>query len=169
MSPERREELRRTYLSLGVGELASAGVFTLAAPSVGNHLSGPGRWALWAAVVPLVVVLLQGGCYWLAARSWVGVSPMPPRLVSTYRAFAAINPVLFAAAGAAVVAWWPEDVLGRSVVVLAWLFGVAEYLNYYVVRWAYPARTWLRLVRQWRVPRLVADLRAHRSSDPRVP
>ena len=132
MAPERREELRRTYLSLGVGELASAGVFTLAAPSVGNHLSGPGRWALWAAVVPLVVVLLQGGCYWLAARSWVGVSPMPPRLVSTY-------------------------------------FGVAEYLNYYVVRLAYPARTWLRLVRQWRVPRLVADLRAHRSSDPRVP
>ena len=40
------------------------------------------------------------------------------------------------------------------------LFGVVEYVNYFVVRLAYPVHGWSRRVREWRSPRLVQDLNA---------
>src|SRR5699024_1792310 len=69
----RRHALRRTYLSLGLGELAAVAVFLYASMSVllpGIRLHG-GERALWLALIPLVVILTQAGAYWLLARGWV--------------------------------------------------------------------------------------------------
>ena len=75
--------LRRRYLSLGLGELAAAGVFAAVAVSVVMpRLEGPhDSAALWSALAPLLVVLVQAGVYWLLARGWVEQAPMagPPR------------------------------------------------------------------------------------------
>lgn len=40
-----------------------------------------------------------------------------------------------------------------------WAFGVVEFVNYFVVRLAYPARLWFVRVWRWRRPRLVEDFR----------
>jgi len=42
---------------------------------------------------------------------------------------------------------------------LVWLFAVLEYVNYYVVRLAYPVGEWFVRVGEWRTPRLIRDLR----------
>lgn len=160
MTPERREALRRTYLSLGLGELASALVFTGLALSV--RLPDADRRPLAIAVAPLVFVLVQAGCYWLAARSWVGVDAMPRPLAVAYRGCAVINPLLLLIALGGVVRWLPDGAVSRAIVLGAWIFGAVEHVNYYVVRLAYPARQWARLVRQRRTPQLRRDLAAAR-------
>jgi hypothetical protein len=59
---------------------------------------------------------------------------------------------------AGIVRWWPAEPLAAAVVVAVWLFGVVEFLNYFVVRLAYPPARWLSEVGHWRTPRLVRDL-----------
>jgi hypothetical protein len=162
MRRERRETLRRTYLRLGTGELAAAAVFAVAAATVAipRFDDPPGAAALASALVPLVVILVQAGVYWLLARSWVEQAPMPAGVAATYRVFRAADPVLLLGGLAGVLAWWPDQ-LGAAVLVAAtWLFGVAEYINYFVVRLAYPAHRWPTMVRRRRQPRLVQDLRS---------
>lgn len=44
------------------------------------------------------------------------------------------------------------------VVVGVWVFGVLEYVNYFVVRLSYPIHRWLTTVGQWHTPQLVQDL-----------
>ncbi|WP_206079933.1 hypothetical protein [Propioniciclava coleopterorum] len=123
---------------------------------------GPhGRAGLWAALVPLLLILVQAGVYWLAARAWLG-GTMPAPVAAVYRTFRLLNPVLLLAGLVAAVLWLPTDPLGAALVVAVWLFGVVEYLNYYVVRLAYPWRSWPTKVTRWRTPRLVEDLRASR-------
>lgn len=39
-----------------------------------------------------------------------------------------------------------------------WLFGVIEFVNYFVVRLVYAPREWLGNIGQWRTPRLVLDM-----------
>ena len=161
MAEERRRELRRKYLSLGSGELAAAVVFAGAAVwFVGPRLGGPTDVAaLWSALTPLLVVLVQAGVYWLAARSWVELEPMPAASAAVFRVFRVADVVLLAAGLVGVIVWWPESV-GIAVGVLAvWAFGVIEYVNYFVVRLAYPAGRWFALVGQWRTPRLMQDVR----------
>lgn len=63
--------LRRTYLSLGLGELTAVVVFVVVQPAVAARLDDAGGRALWWALAPLLVVLLQGAAYWFAARSWL--------------------------------------------------------------------------------------------------
>jgi len=163
---DRRDGLRRRYLSLGLGELAAAVVFVaVALVSVQPRLRGTEPWALWSALLPLVVVLLQAGAYWLAARRWVERGRMPSALATTYRAFRLANLGLLAAGGIGAV-WWGS---GRPGVVLlltaVWLFGAVEYANYFVVRLAYPLRRWVAEVGRWRTPRLVLDLAAARAPE----
>jgi hypothetical protein len=155
--------LRRKYVSLGVGELVAALVFGLvAALSVAPRLHGTEVSALWSALAPLLVVLVQGGAYWLLARRWVGAEPMPRSLAAAYRLFRVADPVLLALGLAGLVAWWPQATGPPVLCLLAWVFGVVEYVNYFVVRLAYPPSRWLALVGQRRVPRLVQDLREGR-------
>ena len=160
MGVTRRHVLRRKYVSLGVGELVAAAVFALvAALSVVPRLGGQEAWALWAALAPLLLVLGQGGAYWLLARRWVGAEPMPPGLAAAYRLFRVGDPALLGLGLLGLVAWWPGRTGSAALCLVVWLFGVVEYVNYFVVRLAYPAGRWLALVGQRRVPRVVQDLR----------
>lgn len=52
----------------------------------------------------------------------------------------------------------PSQPLAGGVVVAVWLFGLVEYLNYFVVRLAYSPSVWLSEVVRLRTPRLVEDL-----------
>ena len=120
------------------------------------------RGALWCALIPLLVVLVQAGTYWLLARGWVARRAMPAPLATVYRGFRWADALLLVGGLAGVLLWLPAG--GRSLVVVGavWVFGLVEYVNYFVVRLAYPVGRWSLLVRQWRVPQLVQDLRAAR-------
>jgi hypothetical protein len=153
--------LRRAYTSLGLGELSAAAVFALVAVSGALPVarSGAGQRALWSALIPLLVILVQAGVYWLLARRWVGRAPMPAAIAAAYRLFRVLDPVLLAAGLAGAVVFGPSG--GGAVLVAGvWLLGVVEYVNYFVVRLAYPLRQWPSRVTRWRTPQLVQDLDA---------
>lgn len=162
MTAERRAELRGKYLKLGVGELVAAVVFGLLAVTlVMPRLAAPGdHAALVSALLPLLVVLVQAGLYWLLARTWVERTPMPPAVAGVYRAFRIADAVLLGAGLVGILIWWPERVGSTLLVMAVWLFAAVEYLNYFVVRLAYPSSRWFTTVGEWRTPRLVQDLRA---------
>lgn len=160
MDGRRRDALRRRYLSLGLGELAAAAVFlaitlTVAMPRFDDPQD---RLALASALIPLLVVLAQAGIYWLLARSWVGRHRMPPSVRGVYRTFRGVDVALLAAGLVGTIMWFPSSVGAALAVLMVWLFGVAEFVNYFVVRLAYPAHRWVATVGQWRTPRLVRDL-----------
>ena len=158
----RREVLRRRYLNLGIGELVAAAVFAVvAAVFVAPRLPGTDDVrALWAALVPLLVVLVQAGVYWLGARAWVHHAVMPRPLALVYRLFRVVDVALLAAGLIGVVVWWPTGVGAALLVAAVWGFGVIEYVNYFVVRLAYPVGRWFTSVGQWRTPQLMRDVRA---------
>ena len=152
--------MRRRYLSLGLGELVAAAVFAgVAVTKVAPALDTTGRRALWGALVPLLVVLVQAGVYWLLARGWVLRSGMPSALASVFRTLKVVDVVLLVAGLVVVLVWWPSRPLVAVLVLAVWVFGLVEYLNYFVARLAYPPTGWLREVRRWRTPRLVKDMR----------
>lgn len=151
--------VRRRYLSLGLGELAAAGVFlTIAFAVVVPRLDDGSRPALWFALVPLLAVLVQAGIYWLFARSWVERHPMPTFLRRLYRALRQVDVALLVGGLLGVLVWLPDNFGTRLGVLAIWLFGVIEYVNYFLVRLSYPPRLWLSTVGQLRTPRLVRDL-----------
>ena len=156
-----RIRVRRRYLSLGLGEFVAAAVFAVvAAVAVAPRMaSSTAVAALWSALIPLLLVLVQAGAYWLLARGWVGSGPMPSTLARLYRVFQIIDPLLLIAALAGVLVWWPDDLWVTVLVLAVWAFGVIEYLNYFAIRLSYPASEWLAKVRRQRRPRLVKDLR----------
>ena len=163
-SQHRWDRVRRRYLSLGTGELAAAVVFvalavTVVIPRLDSRRDAT---ALWFALVPLLVVLLQAGVYWLWARNWVGHTTMPPTLATTYRVFRVVDPVLFVGGLVGVLVCWPDRLGAALTIAAVWVFGVVEYVNYFIVRLAYPAAQWLTTVGQRRTPRLARDLRISR-------
>lgn len=160
MVNERREALRRRYTSLGTGELAAAATFAVvAATSVSPRFEDRRDVAaLWCALTPLLVVLVQAGGYWLFARSYVKQAPMPTAAAAAFRIFRFADVVLLVAGLVGVVVWWPDHTAAAATVAAVWIFGVMEYINYFVVRLAYPLRHWLTAVAQWRTPRLVEDI-----------
>lgn len=160
---QHREAIRRRYLRLGAGELFAAAVFAYLALATIPHTSdGDGRLALWSALTPLLVILVQAGLYWCLARSWVARRPMPAGLATLYRTFRAVDLVLLLVGIIGVITWAPDHTLLTAGIVAIWLFGVVEFANYFVVRLAYPPRRWLRTVGRWRKPRLVLDMARRR-------
>jgi hypothetical protein len=161
MTDGRRQTLRWKYLNLGVGELVAVVIFmAVAGGTVGPRLGGPTDVAaLWSALTPLVVILVQAGVYWLAARRWVERGTMPAAVAAVYRMFAVGDVALLVAGLIGVIVWWPESVWTALGVLGVWAFGVIEYVNYFVVRLAYPARRWFAMVGQWRTPQLIRDVR----------
>lgn len=153
-------QLRRTYLSLGLGELTAVVVFVVVQPAVAARLDGAGGRALWWAMMPLLVVVLQGGVYWLAARSWLPGTDgrgMPRGFARVYRAFRVLDVVLLAVCLAGVLLTGPSA--GALVLcLLVWAFGAAEYVNYFVVRLSYPVNQWFAQVGRRRTPALIRDL-----------
>ncbi|WP_338888680.1 hypothetical protein [Rhodococcus sovatensis] len=162
MSEDRREFLRRKYLSLGLGELAAAVVFVVVAFTVAipRLVGADDQAALWSALVPLSVVLVQGGAYWLSARAWVARASMPTSLATLYRAFRIVDVGLLGAGLVGIVLFLPDSRGATLFVVFIWLFGVIEYVNYFVFRLSYPLRQLPSRLTQWRTPRLVQDLRS---------
>lgn len=156
----RWHDLRRRYLSLGTGEYVAAGVFVaVTALSVAPRLDETARRALWAALLPLVVILVEGGTYWLLAMRRLGTGEsMPEGERTAYRIFRILNVVLLAAGLMGVIGWWPSSLGAGLLCVIVWAFAVIEHLNYYVVRLAYPPSQWFTRVGQWRTPTLVRDL-----------
>jgi hypothetical protein len=161
---DRRQALRRKYLSLGTGELTAAASFGLiAATLVTPRLNGPDDdKALWSALLPLLVILVQAGVYWLLARDWVKRAPMPAAIAKVYRLFRIADAVLLGAGLVGVLVWWPDGLGMALLVVAVWAFGVVEYINYFLIRLSYPLDRWFTTVGQWRTPRLVQDLRTER-------
>lgn len=161
--PAARARWRRRYLSLGWGEWAAAAVFAVvAATTVAPRLDARAAEALWWALAPLLLVLVQAGAYWLLARRWVGLGTMPPRVARAFRVCRVVGPPVLLLGAMGVLANHPTGAAGALLVWAVWVFAVIEYLNYYVVRLAYPAATWASSVTRWRRPRLVLDLRAER-------
>lgn len=159
---DRRSALRRRYLWLGLGELAAVVVFvyaalTVVAPRLGNAHAGV---SFLVGVAPLVLVLSQAGAYWLLARAWVQVRPMPRRLARLYRAFQVLDVFVLLVAGAYIAVHLPSTRWAGALAVAVWLFAVVEFANYYLVRLSYPWDQWFTMVGQRRTPRLIQDLRA---------
>lgn len=167
---DRFSRIRKQYLSLGLGELAAVAVFAAAAFAWQEQLTSSGAVAaLWFALVPLEFVLLQAGVYWLLARSWHGSDQgrsapgrMPFMMARMFRRLKFINPIILLAGLIGVVANFPATPLAAVIVVLIWAFGVAEYVNYFVVRLSYPWTQWASEVGRRRTPRLVKDMHAAR-------
>lgn len=165
-SDERRAPFRRRYLSLGTGEIAAAAAFvSVAVLAIQPLLKSRGEYlALWAGLLPLLIVLVQAGIYWLLARSWVGGGRMPRGIAAVYRALRILDAVLLGVSLLALI--WVAP-LRPGVLVLGgavWLFAAAEYVNYFHVRLAYPWPRWFRSVRRWRAPRLLLDIREAETS-----
>jgi hypothetical protein len=152
--------LRRTYLSLGLGELTAVVVFVVVQPVVAGRLDDDGGRALWWAMAPLLIVLLQGAAYWLAARSWLPVAGgrgMPRGFARVYRAFRVLDLVLLAGGLVGLLMAGPGA--GALVLcLLVWAFGALEYVNYFVVRLSYPLTRWFAMVGRRRTPALVRHL-----------
>jgi hypothetical protein len=162
-SRDRRESLRSRYTSLGTGELAAAATFVaVASLIVTPRLQSGDAAAMWAALTPLLVILVQAGAYWLLARRWLARSRMPASVAVAYRMLRVVNVVILVAGLLGVLIWLPADGLIAFVVLLVWAFAVVEYLNYFIVRLAYPVLEWPSAVVQWRRPRLAKDLAAAR-------
>lgn len=153
MSSQRTTTSRR-LLRLGTGELVAAAVFALVAARgvAGSPGAAP---AVWNALIPLLAILVQAGVYWLVRSR---ASRLPPAMVAIYRVFRVLDGALLVLGLAGIVLWWPAEPSLAAVVVAVWLFGVVEYLNYFVVRLAYPPARWLSEVGRRRTPRLMKDL-----------
>lgn len=162
MLHHRRADARERCRRLGTGELAAAAVFAgtagwVVAPRTSSTSDVA---ALWSALVPLLVVLVQGGAYWLLARRWVLTSVMPRPLARLFTVFRSTNRVLLAAGLVGVLFWLPDRPGSIALVVGVWLFGLLEHVNYFVVRLSYPWHGWRAQVARRRTPRLVKDVRA---------
>ncbi|UFU04263.1 hypothetical protein LQF12_06695 [Ruania suaedae] len=156
--------LRATYRRLGTGELAAATAFSMAYLLVRDRFTAQDQIALGLAMVPLVLILVQAGAYWLLALRWVGVAAMPSPLAGIYAAFRWANPVVLAGSLGALM-WWASTPGVMVLGVGLWLFAVVEQVNYFVRRLAYPASRWLTLVARHRTPQLMRDVRAGRGPD----
>ncbi|WP_231443209.1 hypothetical protein [Brevibacterium zhoupengii] len=158
---DRFSRLRRKYLSLGLGELAAVAAFAAAAFVLQQRLDSAGAGAaLWFALVPLEFVLIQAGVYWLLARTWIVPGRMPLQLARIFRGLRIINPLVLLVGLAGVIANLPSTQMAAVVVIVVWAFGIAEYVNYYLVRLSYPWTQWASEIGRWRTPKLVKDMRA---------
>lgn len=166
MTDDRRTVLRGRYLSLGIGELFAAVVFIwVAFVSALPLLEQPtDALAFWSALVPLLLILVQAGVYWFLARRWVKQGTMPPGLAATYRGFRVLDAVLLLAGLVGIIVWFPDHPFAALGIPFVWLLGVTEYVNYFVVRLAYPPSVWFKRIGEWRTPRLMQDVRATQRS-----
>jgi hypothetical protein len=116
------------------------------------------------ATVGLVLVLIEGGCFWLLARSWGPRGRMPRAVARIYLALRWATPLILVLSAVGLAMRWPNLPHARVLGVIAVSFGVVEYVNYFIRRVSYPVATWWRDVRRLRQPRLIRDV--HRGLAP---
>lgn len=155
---EHRQRLRRQYLSTGLGELVATAVFVILLSTTLLPDAPEQRLAISIAFLPFALSVVPGGIYWLLARVWVLKERPPTWFGRVYRIVRWIGAIT-------IVVTLPLALLlhvsiGTTMFALViWAFGLVEYLNYFVVRLAYPWTRWVAEVGAWRTPRLVRDLR----------
>jgi hypothetical protein len=66
--------------------------------------------------------------------------------------------VVLLVAGIVGLVTWPSSLRAALGMLAVWAFGMLEYVNYFVLRLAYPIGRWFTTVGQWRTPRLMQDL-----------
>jgi hypothetical protein len=118
-----------------------------------------GRIGLPLATVGLVLVLIEGGCFWLLARSWVPRGRTPRAVARIYLTLRWATPLMLVLSAVGLAMWWPSLPQIRVLGVSAVTFGVIEYVNYFILRVSYPVATWWQDVRRLRQPRLIRDVR----------
>jgi hypothetical protein len=150
--------LRRRLLNLGSGELVAAVVFAWLSLFASRE-DPVGRIGLPLATVGLVLVLMEGGCFWLLARSWVPRGRMPRAVARIYLALRWVMPLILILSAVGLAMRWPSLPQVRILGVGAVSLGVIEYVNYFIRRVSYPVATWCRDVRRLREPRLMRDVR----------
>ncbi|UVI35690.1 hypothetical protein [Brevibacterium spongiae] len=155
---DRFEPLRRRFLSLGLGEIAAAVVFAVVPTALPFITSDGAESALWFALSPLLFVLVQGGVYWLIARNSLP-GPIPRAVAHLYRGLRILDPIVLVGSAIGIAVTWPGPSVSAFVVVVVWLFAVAEYVNYFHIRLSYPWAVWAGQVGRWSTPRLLRDLR----------
>ncbi len=152
-----RVQLRRRYLSLGLGELAAAatllGAYWLVLPRLAADTAAVG-----VVLAGLIFLLLQGAGYWLLARSWIPTGTMPAHVARLFGWLRVANVLVLVGAAVVVAGWGIGPGRATWLGVGLWLFTVAEYVNYFWVRLSYPPSGWWRGVRAWRASRLAIDL-----------
>ena len=72
--------------------------------------------------------------------------------------------VLLLAGLVGIIVWFPAHPFAAIGIPFVWLLGVIEYVNYFVVRLAYPPSVWFKRIGEWRTPRLLQDVRAAQRS-----
>ncbi|MGC4192125.1 MAG: hypothetical protein QM589_13310 [Thermomicrobiales bacterium] len=158
--PSSRGHLRRIYLRLGSGELVAAVVFAaVGAARIAPKLDRSARPVLWSVLAPLLAILVQAGIFWLLARSWVGVGHMSAPLAHLYVGFGVFD-VLLLLTGLVLLVTATMAPWTRTALAAIWMFACVEFVNYFVVRLAYPAGSWFAEVSRWRTPQLISDIRA---------
>jgi hypothetical protein len=150
--------LRRRLLNLGSGELVAALVFAWLSYFASRD-DPPGRIGLPLATVGLILVLIEGGCFWLLARSWVPRGRMPRAMARIYLTLRWATPLILVLSAVGLAMRWPSLPQVRILGVMAVSLGVIEYVNYFILRVSYPVATWWRDVRRLRQPRLIRDVR----------
>ncbi|MFP3395255.1 hypothetical protein ACSBQT_16985 [Brevibacterium sp. H602] len=154
---DRFAPLRRRFLSLGLGEIVAAAVFAVIPTRLAFVTADRTEAALWAALSPLLFILVQAGIYWLIARHHLP-APIPRPVARIYRFLRVINPLVLLASLIGIVVAWPGVSLSAVLIIVIWLFAVAEYINYFHVRLSYPWSKWTVKVGRRSTPRLVRDL-----------
>lgn len=147
-----RSDIRRRYLTLGLGELAAVVVFIGAYVVLLPRLGDDTRTS--AVMLGLLAyLLLQGAAYWLPARGWIPGGRMPAPFVALFGGLRWLNVVLL---GAVLLVIMPGSAVLLSIGL--WLFALVEYVNYFWIRLSYPLSEWVDGVRARRPSRLARDL-----------
>jgi hypothetical protein len=73
-----------------------------------------------------------------------------------HRALRTGDTFLLAAGLVGVLVWWPDHIGTALIVMGVWVLGALTYINYFVVRLAYPPRRWFIAVFKGRLPQLPA-------------
>lgn len=159
--------LRRKYLHLGTGELASAGVFLFIAIKA-SLSAAPATKLMGFTFLPLVTILVGVGCYWLHAYNRISRSVLSKSFARSLVKLRLIHVILMLLGFLALLfviplVSLPHALLGSAALV----FALLEHINYFYVRLAYPIQSWASEVRQCRTPRLRKDLERALRARPR--
>ena len=139
--------LRRKFLSLAVGELTAVMVFAYVYRQYW-HTNGPLSLGTTYAFLVLEFLLLQGSAYW---ASWLVESRRAERtaIVFGYRILRVLNLLLLTLLPFVLLL---KNFSSGLAIVLA-IFALVEYINYFVVRLAFPLTEFLNRLIRWRFPR----------------
>ncbi len=164
--PAANQSMDRWLLWTGVMEIGNAALFTLLMWYLAYSNPGLVGYFSLAGLATLNALLVQGGLYWLLKRSRFFEASPAPRILRLLRGLYVLNVLLLlvfpASILAAVATGAPVLALYDALIGLGcYLFGVGEFLHYFVFKINARPRELKRLLRERRpMPaRLLRELR----------